>query len=193
MGISKNRLTKKEVTNLFLLAAFPIHAWAIILVLNDYQWVYDQFGMSVFVGYASYTLVFAFFESVVFLLFLWLLSYLFPKGWAGSKSFSVLAVWALVVPLWAAGNQIFYLLMENPPAFMSWIMLRVYYHQGLGLTLLIFLILISVILPLILIIRFEGFEKKIIGLVERVTTLSAVYLVFDLLGLITIIVRNLTL
>jgi hypothetical protein len=193
LGTFKNRLTKKEIINLFLLAAFPIHAWAIILVLRDFQWVYDQMGMSVFIGYASYTLVFAFFESVIFLVFLWLLSYLFPPKWAGTKSFSILALWALTVSLWAVGNQVFYLLMESPPGFMSWIMLRVYYHQGLGFSLLMILIFISVILPLILVLRFDNFEKLIARMFKQITTLSAFYLIFDLLGLITVIIRNLSL
>jgi hypothetical protein len=193
LGIFKNRLAKKELINLFLLAAFPIHAWAIILVLKDYQWVFEQYGTGIFIGYASYTLVFAFFESVVFLLFLWLLSYLLPKRWAGVKSFSILAVWALVVSFWAISNQVFYLLMESPPTFISWIMLRVNYHQGLGFALLLVLILSSVIIPLILIIRYDRLEKWVSSLTERVATLSAVYLVFDLLGFISIIFRNLTL
>ena len=157
------------------------------MVLKDYQWVYDQYGMNVFIGYASYTLVFAFFESVVFLLFLWLLSYLFPKRWAGAKSLSILALWALVVSFWAVGKQVLYLVMESPPEFLLWII------QDLGLSLLVVLIIISIILPVILTIRFDGFEKWTVSLVERIAILSSIYLVFDLLGLIIVIFRNLTL
>jgi hypothetical protein len=193
LGIFNQRLTKKELVNLFLVIAFPIHAWAIILVLTDYRWVYDQFGMGIFIGYASYTLVFAFFESVIFLLFLWILSFLLPKRWAGRRSFSMLTLWAMVISLWAIGNQVFHLLLEDPPGFLSWIMLRVYYYQVLGFSILVALILISVILPLILIPRYARIETGIIRVVERITLLSSIYLIFDLFGFIIIIVRNLTL
>jgi hypothetical protein len=193
LGIFNQRLTKKDLINLFLVIAFPIHAWAIILVFTDYQWVYDQFGMGIFIGYASYTLVFAFFESVIFLLFLWLLSFLLPKSWDGKRSFSMLTLWALVISLWAIGNQVFNLLLENPPGFLTWILLRVYYYQVLGFSILMALILISVILPLILITRYDSIENGIIRMVERITLLSSIYLIFDLFGFIIIIIRNLTL
>ena len=175
------------------MVAFPIHAWAIFLVIRDFQWVYDQMGMGIFIGYASYTLVFAFVESAILLLFLWLLSYLVPKSWSGRKSFSILALWGLVISLWAMGNQIFHLLLENPPGFLSWIMLRVYYYQVLGFSILAALILISVILPLFLVIRYDRIERNVIRFVERITLLSSLYLIFDFFGFIIIVIRNLTL
>jgi hypothetical protein len=191
LGICRNRLTKKNLVSLFLVVAFPIHAWAIYLVLRDFQWVYDQLGMGIFIGYAAYTLVFAFFESTIFLLFLWLFSFLFPKRWTGKKTFSLLSLWALVIPLWALGNQVFHLLMEDPPGFLSWIMPRVYHYQALGFSILVTLIFISVLLPLILIIRYVSVENWVIRFAERITLLSSMYLVFDFLGFIIILIRNL--
>jgi hypothetical protein len=118
-------------------------------------------------------------------------------GWKkilfGRKSFSILTLWALVIALWAIGNQIFHLLLEDPPGFLSWILMRVYYYQVLGFSILMALILISVILPLILITRYDRIENNIIRLVERITLLSSIYLIFDLFGFIIIIIRNLTL
>jgi hypothetical protein len=63
----------------------------------------------------------------------------------------------------------------------------------LGFSILMALILISVILPLILITRYDRIENNIIRLVERITLLSSIYLIFDLFGFIIIIIRNLTL
>lgn len=190
MAIYKSRLNIKEVINLFGVIVFPIHAWSIFLVLRDFEWVYDQQGISILIGYAAYSLLFAFAESFLFLVFLFLLSHLLPKQWSGRKSLTILSQGALAITLWAIANQVFFLLLESPPEFLSWILLRVQFRQTLGFTILIILILTSIILPLILVVRSKKYENGVIAIIERISLLSSLYLVLDFISLIIVIFRN---
>lgn len=190
MAIYKSRLNVKEVISLFGVIVFPIHAWSIFLVLKDFEWVYDQQGTGILIGYAAYSLLFAFVESFIFLVFLFLLSHLLPKQWSGRKSLTILSQGALAITFWAIANQVFFLLLESPPEFLSWILLRVPFRQTLGFTILIILILTSIILPLILVERSKKYENGVIAIIQRISLLSSLYLVLDFISLIIIIFRN---
>lgn len=190
MGIYKSRLNKKEVIDLFLVIVFPIHAWSIFLILRDVDWVIAEQSVGILIGYTAYSLVFAFIESLLFFLLLFLLSHLLPLQWAGQKTLSILSLWILIISLWAIANQVFFLFLESPPKFFSWILLRVPFHQKLGFTLLVFLVIISIILPLFLVVRSNKFKNGVIAIISRISLLSSLYLALDFISLIIIIFRN---
>ncbi len=187
MDIFKNRLNRKDLFQLFLSIAFPIHVWSIIQVLQDVGWVYDQQGGAILTGYIAYSMVFAFFETTVFFILFFLLSHLLPIQWSGKKSLSILAFLAFIISLWGAANQIFFILLESPPEFLSWVLLRVGYRQQLGFTILLVTVVLSVVLPLILTTRYEKIKNGTIAIIERISLLSILYMVFDLISFIIII------
>lgn len=188
----KDRFTKKDLQNLFLVIAFPIHAWSIIQVLRDVGLVYDQQGGGILTGYIAYSMVFAFFETAVFFILFFLLGHLLPKRWAGEKTLAILSQWGIVLSLWGVANQVYFILLESPPEFLSWVLLRVAHRQQLGFTILLVTVVLSVVLPLILTTRYEKIKNGTIAIIERISLLSILYLVFDFISFIIIVFRNIT-
>lgn len=192
ISIFTNRLNKKELLQLFLTIGFPIHTWSIIQVLYDIEWVYEQQGGGILIGYIAYSMVFALFETIVLFIFFLLLSLFFPKKWAGQYTFIVLCQWVFILSLWGVANIIYFVLIKSPPKFLSWVLLRVAYHQELGFTILLITIVLSIVLPLILSIRYEKIRSGTIAIIDRIILLSILYLVFDFIGVIIIFIRNIT-
>ena len=59
------RYTRQGLWSLFLMCAFPLHAWTLILAFRDISWLTDRTNAWDAVGVTSYGLVFAFVESMV--------------------------------------------------------------------------------------------------------------------------------
>ena len=75
------RYSRQGLWFLFLISAFPIHFWTLILVFRDISWLTERTNAWDAIGVASYGMVFAFVESVVIFLVLALLGLLTPKQW----------------------------------------------------------------------------------------------------------------
>ena len=193
MDIYKDRFTKKGLLSLFLVIAFPIHAWSIYLVLRDASWVMVRTNAADVYGYGSYALVVAFAESLFVFLVVLLLSLLTPKRWKGSQLITILGSLSIAVSFWTIMNQVYYLYDEthpgvviakiaslNNPVRISYILFG----------LLMLLIIASFILPMYLIDRSEKTEKVVGTIFERIAILSVLYLLLDVIGLINIIFRN---
>ena len=114
---------------------------------------------------------------------------LISKKWPESKRIVLHGVVLLSVSLWAAGNQIFFLLLEEPPVWFSWFMLRVPYHQTLVYYSLVGMVVASVGLPVFLVLRFQKVENALVQLFDRLTVLAVFYLGLDLLGFLFVAYR----
>jgi divalent metal cation (Fe/Co/Zn/Cd) transporter len=193
LGYYKNHFTKKSLLNLFLVIAFPIHAWSIYLVLRDASWVMERTNAADVYGYGSYALVVAFAESVFVFLVMLLLSLLTPKRWKGSQLMTILGSLSLAVSFWTIMNQVYYVYDEvNPNKLIQDIAdlnhpVRISY---LIIAILIVLIIASFILPMYLIDRSEKIKNVVATIFDRIAILSSLYLFLDVIGLINIIFRN---
>ena len=58
------RYSKQGLWNLFLICAFPLHVWTIILAFRDFSWVTERTNSWDALGVVSYGLIFALIESV---------------------------------------------------------------------------------------------------------------------------------
>jgi hypothetical protein len=193
LGIYKSRLSKQDLINLFLVIAFPIHAWSILLVLNDAKWVAERTNSWDVIGYGSYALVVAFVESVFVFLIALLLSVITPKNWKGIKIFAVLGYLSLISATWTILNQAFYFIPEDK---INYMYAYFYYHpdfKPLAYLLVVGVkgaVIASVLIPVLLIARNEKVLKAITNFFERLTVLSSFYIFLDILGLIIIVYRN---
>lgn len=184
-------LSKKEVRILFLVCVFPLHLWAIIIIFRDLEYIVSERNLWYAAGYTGYILAFALIESCLYFIFMFLLSYLYPQTLKqNGKAFTITCALALIFPLWAIANQVFYLLSENPPAFFSWIMLRIPYHQTLAFAILLLLILASFAMPVIVILKSGKGQNGVNLLMERIGLLSVFYLTIDVLGITAAVLRN---
>ncbi len=190
------RLSSGDLITLFLVVAFPIHAWSIFMVLQDFQWVMER-TVSAWdgIGYAAYSLTFALFESIVIFLIIWLLSFLLPTEWKSNKTIAGMTIVIMSVSLWAILNQLYFfyietpLVMSIPQTFISLDHPIRWFYSAAGIGFLLMLALIVV--PLFFINRSKKFTKAVMSVIDRLIILSGLYIVLDVAGIIVILIRNL--
>jgi hypothetical protein len=184
------RYSKQDLWSLFLITAFPIHVWTIILVLRDLSWVTERTNVWDAIGVGSYGLVFAFIESVVVFLILVLLGLLIPGKWREEKRLALLAVLFLVIASWAIAGQLYFLVGITLPGWIYRLLaqsshpLQVLYGGVLSL------VLVTVLIPTALVIQSSKAMRVVRGLIERLSLLTLIYLFLDFVGLVIVILRN---
>ncbi len=185
------RYTRQGLWSLFLMCAFPLHAWTLILAMRDISWLTERTNAWDAVGVASYGLVFAFFESLVLWAVAVLLGYLVAERWEPARRVALLVVLTLVLALWAMLDQLYFLMGTGFPGWMIGPMVRsghplwIIYGSLLGLAGL------SVMVPVWLVMRSERAFRWVLQLIDRLSVLTVFYLVLDAVGLVIVIVRNL--
>ena len=191
LAIFKRYYTKSDIFNLFMIVAFPIHLWSIYLILSDIEWVAERTVFADAIGYASYSLVFALLESLILLIPLVLLGFLLPKAWNGRQRIAMLGTLFVVVSVWAIIAQV-YNIVDKEPYTIWW---RIIYHtqrfEIYTFFAMLLILLASAGVPAYFITRSEKWVNAAQAVIERLVLLSALYLVFDLIGLVIVIFRNL--
>jgi hypothetical protein len=181
--------SRKQIWTLFLISLVPVHIWTILMLFRDYSWVVEDFSFDIYLGYTGYALVAAFAESLIVAAALLLAGLLISSKWSQSKRLALSAVILFSVSLAAAGNQIFFLLLEDPPVWFSWFMLRVPYHQALVYYSLVGVVVASVVLPVFLVLRSQKVEHALNQLIDRLAVLAVFYLGLDVLGMLFVAYR----
>lgn len=180
-----------QLMNLFLLSVFPIHAWAIFLVLRDIKWITERTNAWDAVGVMSYALVFIFFESITIFILVALASYLVSKKWDVDIRFSVLGVLVLVASVWSMLGQLFYIAGGAAPQPVIDFLVSSGHPLWFIYGITIPAVIASFLLPIFMILRSHSSAKKFVRFAERLMLLSGLYLFFDFIGLIIVVVRNL--
>ncbi len=185
------RYSKQGLWSLFLMCAFPLHFWTLILVFRDIQWMTERTNFWDALGVASYAMVFAFLESLLLFLILTLLGFLVPTQWTREMRIALLAGLFLILSVWAMLSQLYFLAAVQTPGWFIFLMARTGHPVRILYVLALILVIPTLVLPAWFILRSEKFLKSVIGLIERLSLLSGLYLFFDVVGLIIVIIRNL--
>jgi hypothetical protein len=142
------------------------------------------------IGVASYGLVNAFLESLIFFAIIILLGMLISTKWTEDRRVALLSVLALLTALWAIDGQAYFLWGSHIPqqilryAAASEHPLRILYAGVL------FIVVPTILIPVYLALKSDRFLSLVQGFIERISLLTILYLFFDLLALIIIIIRN---
>ncbi len=182
--------SKQGLWALFLVCAFPLHVWTIVLALRDFSWVTERTNSWDAIGVLSYGLVFAFIESLLVFLVALLLGFLVSRKWAEDRRIALLGTLVLIASLWAMINYLFFMFNISIPGqtvlFFGQLAhpLRVLYAIGLAL------VGITIAIPAYLVLRSEKMVRGVKGLFERISTLTLLYLFFDFIGLVIVVIRN---
>ena len=182
--------SKQGLWSLFLICAFPLHVWTIILAFRDFSWVTERTNSWDAVGVVSYGLIFTFLESVVIFLVAVLLGFLISKKWNEDRRITLMGLLVLITSLWAMGGYLYFMLqMSLPGETINFLVdqarpLRFLYAVSLAL------VGLTVAIPAYFVLRSEKFFKGVQGLFERLSLLTLFYLFFDFVGLVIVIVRN---
>ena len=186
------RYSKQGLWSLFLMCAFPLHAWTLVLVFRDLSWMSERTNFWDAVGVAAYALLFAFIESLVCFVILALLGFLVSTAWDQSRRLALLAMLFLVLSLWAMLGQLYFLTGFQVPSWLLDFMVRDGHPVRIMYAILLAAVTPSLALPAWFALRSQGFAKAVNALVERLSLLTSFYLVFDVAGLVLVLVRNLS-
>jgi len=173
------------------MAAFPTHVWTIILFLQDYSWVVERNNQWDAIGVGAYGLIVAFVESIFVFVVALLLSFLVSRCWDESRRVTLLSVLIFLIAVWAIVNQLYFWLGLSIPGNLFQVLinstrpLRTLYALCFGL------VFPTVLLPTYLILKSEKAHSVAQNLIERISTLTAIYLFLDLCSVVIILIRNL--
>lgn len=184
--------SRQGLWSLFLMCAFPLHVWALILFFNDYGWIAKRTNAWDAIGAGSYGLVFTFFESTLVFLGAVLLGFFISTKWEENRRLALMSVMVFITSLWAMIGQLYFLshLSVSLPMPLALFLLRSG-HPVRYLNLLTAMIIgLTVLLPALFILKSQKTLRFVMGSIERISLLTTFYLFFDLLGLIIVIIRN---
>jgi hypothetical protein len=177
--------------SLFLICAFPLHVWALLLIFGDLSWISERTNSWDAIGVASYGLIFTFFESVIYFLAMALLGFLVSRKWDESRRIALLSSLSLVLSLWAVMGQVFFYTGYSIPRPLILFIARSGHPVRLLYGVLTILVLITFITPTALVLKNDGFKQMIDAMIERLSVLVWFYLFLDFLGLLVVLFRNL--
>lgn len=184
----KDRLSFRYFFQLLLAITFPIQLWYIILIIKDLQFVAERTLPWDAVGYASYSLLFALAESILITLIFWGISLLMPKTWDHERTISLLGSVFIVLALASMVDMTANIFNELRISRQYLYGLENFTAQTYGLIALA--IILASAAAVFIILRSKKAAGWIAGFFERVSTLSYFYLFLDVVGIIIIILRN---
>ena len=186
----QNIYTRQGLWSLFLVCAFPLHLWTLILAFQDVEWVTERTNAWDAVGVIAYGMLFALMESLIIFLIVALLGFLTPKHWNADKRIAFLSLLFLIAALWGMMGQLFFLWHINLPAQIIHILARTEHPLRWLYAGSLAIVIPTVTLPVYSFMHSDKVFLFMQELISRLTLLTTLYLFFDALGLILVVIRN---
>lgn len=187
-----NKYNKQGLWLLFLMCVFPQHLWTLIFAFRDISWLISRTNLWDAIGNMSYGLVYAFLESLLIFCVLTLLGLLTPKRWEVNRRVAFLTLLLFITALWSMISQLLY--VWN--IWLPFPLLQFIANTGRPLLILyalsLALVVITVGLPVLLFSRSSKALPSMLDFMDRLSTLSMLYLFFDGIGLIIVVIRNIS-
>lgn len=175
---------------LFLVCAFPLHVWTLLMAFRDFAWVAARTYPWDAVGLVAYALLVALLETTAAFALVGLAGLILPRGWDLNRRLAMLGSMFWVVAAWSILSKIFTALDSPlPPWFFNF--LGAFGHPLRILWGLAFaLVAVSAVLPAWLILKRTSAVQAISNIFDRISLLSGFYLILDLIGIVIIGIRN---
>jgi hypothetical protein len=185
-----SKYNKQGLWLLFLMCVFPQHLWTLIFAFRDISWLISRTNVWDAIGNTSYGMVYAFFESVLIFCVLTLVGFFTPSRWEVNRRVAFLTLLLFITSLWGMVSQLLYLWnIWLPLPLMQFIA-----NTGRPLVMLYLLSLAIVVptvsFPVFAFVRWDKTLSSLLDFMDRLTTLSMLYLFFDVIGLIIVVIRN---
>jgi hypothetical protein len=190
MQSNDHAFTKGEYFKLFLVCAFPLHLWTILMVLRDVNWVAERTNYWDAVGFSGYAMLYTLAESILLFGFVLLLSLLIPRQWTKTLRFTILSLVAFALAGWSIMEQLILIVLWTP---LRRLAVRLpFLNSATWVPLLIISAIVAstLVVPLILLRRNQNLQTGLYSILDRLTLLSSLYLVLDAVALVLVIVRN---
>jgi len=184
------RYSKQGLWSLFLICAFPFHLWTLILVFRDVSWVTERTNAWDAVGVASYAMLFALIESILAFLVMTAVGFVAPKQWDIDTRIAFSSLLFLITAIWGMISQLLFLWNVNLPVPMLQFLARTEHPLRWLYVGTLAIVIPTVLLPVYFFLRSNKVLLFMKDLMERLSTLTMLYLFFDLVGLIVVVIRN---
>jgi hypothetical protein len=175
---------------LFLVSAFPLHVWTLLMAFRDFAWVAARTYTWDAIGLVSYALVAALLETMAVFLLVWLAGFLVPFRWDMNKRLAMLGTQFLVVASWSILSKIYTALDSPLPIWLSNFMIADGHPLRILWAIAGTLVTASAVAPAFLIMKRESAARSVNGVFDRIVVLSSFYLILDLIGILIIVIRN---
>jgi hypothetical protein len=192
MEKSKNKFNRGDWFRLFLVCAFPLHLWTILMVFRDVNWVAERTTAWDALGFSGYALFYTLIESLLLFIFMALLSLLLPKAWNKTLRFTVLSLISFLLAGWSIIEQLILIVFWGKLRHLAQTVTFLATSPGAAQLVFAALVAISVSVPLLLLRKNNKLQQGFLSILERLTLLSGLYLFLDAVGLVIIIYRNIT-
>ena len=178
----RNRFPEKQsIYNLFIAVVFPVHIWAIIIVLQQVPTYILYLKASETIGTIAYTMAFILLECISITFVFILIGALLPQKLLKQQ---IVAQAALLVPL-ALCIAYFIHVLDS----ISFVMFQNYipnrFWFGIWIVGFIPLLIVSYLIR-----KYQRLPELLMKYVDRVTIVSLIYIFGDLLAVLVIIWRN---
>lgn len=174
------------------MSAFPLHVWTLLLAFRDLSWVAERTNAWDAIGVASYGAVFALLESLVVFLVFASLGFLIARPWGQETRLALLSALVLILSSWAIVSQLYFLLDISLPAPIIRLFAQAPHPLRVLYVIATILVAPTVIVPAWWVLRSNKVLRFMRGLIERLSLLTTIYLFFDVVGLVIVIIRNLS-
>ncbi len=172
MAIFKDRFTSNDLVHIFVFCALPIHLWSIIIMFRLVPSWLLYLSQSDIIGSTAYHLMFTIFETVLVFIILLAVGRLIPKKWTPEPFLTLCSVLLIELAIMAI---VFQHLVQQYSS-LRWMFVSC----------AIILALSIVVVPKIS--KLQALNRS---LAERLTVLTFIYVMIDVIGVIVVIVRNL--
>jgi len=185
-----NYYHRQGLLSLFLMCAFPLHFWTLLLAFRDISWVIERTNVWDAIGVASYGMIYAFIESLLVFIVASLLGLLISRSWSVERRVALLSVFTLVISLWAMVSQLYFLWEVSLPDSILQALAHNAHPVRTMYMALFTLTATTFVIPAYFVLQSDKGLKVMRDLVERITLLSMFYIFLSFVGLVIVIIRN---
>jgi hypothetical protein len=184
------RYSRHGLWSLFLMCAFPIHFWTLLLAFRDFSWVAERTNVWDALGVVAYGMLFAFMESLIVFLIVVLLGFLASTKWDEPHRIALLSILVLIASFWSMYGQAHFVWGISPPErILKFIVQSGHPYRYLFGAALIEVVL-TIAFPAFLVLSWNRFFHFMQEAIDRLSLLTSLYLVLDLFGLVIVVIRN---
>lgn len=178
--------TRKTLFQLFMVGAFPLHLWTLLMAFRDFGWVALRTVTWDGVGLVAYALAIALLESLFVFVVMLALGLLVPWSWTPERRAALLGTLYLLLAAWSVIGKLYGLYGSPVPA---WLMGSAH-PLRLMWAFIVPAVTLSILLPALALLRSERPNKSLLEVFDRLALLSALYIILDVLGFVVILLRN---
>jgi hypothetical protein len=168
---------KKQTIQFFLMCIFASHVWTILNFLHEIPALTLRLTALELVSVFSYFLTFALIEALVIWVIINLLSVILPPKILRDKFLAKASAILLMTYLWMIP------LLRNFKTLLYW-------PRGRTLWFVLYLLLFFLIQYAFM--KMPNLDRRITLIIEHLIVLSSVYVIFDFMAIIVILIRNIT-